>query len=88
MSVDIQAKLRVPWKEGDETDYFTLDFRDIYNGNIHVSSTPNPGSISRVKYLRIQGDKPTDEESESGVVAQALIKVLQNPDSSVEASIA
>lgn len=86
MSVIINAKLKVLWGT-DESDYFTLDFSRFAEGIIKVDSTPNTGSASRQKVIKLQGDTPTVSEMDYGIQAEAIIKVLQNPQSSATASV-
>lgn len=86
MSVLINAKLKVPWGT-EESDYFTLDFSRFAEGIIKVDSTPNTSLVSRQKVIKLQGDTPTSAEMDSGIQAEAIIRVLQKPQSSVTASV-
>lgn len=86
MNIIINTQLRVPWGT-DESDCFTLDFTGFAEGIIKVESTPNTGSASRQKVIKLQGSTPTVSEMDSGIQAEAIIKVLQKPQSSATASV-
>lgn len=85
--IKINAKLKIPWGT-DPMDCFVLDFSDFgVSGDIKVDSTPNISTVSRTKVITLKGDTPTVQEEDAGIVASAVIRVVQNPNQSAEASV-
>ena len=88
--MEIQGKICIPWGN-DSNDYLTLNFTK--EGIVHVKSTPNTvipegGSapISRIKILRFRGAEPTSTEAAQGFIAEAVLRVLQQPDDQIVAT--